>query len=359
MRVVSILAGILILAMQPASVPDDPSFVHAFTDGVWFLQWTDRDGTLAGQLQSVAVQPDLTLRSTNQALSGIRNGADITLNLGGTLGGAPLGAVYTCRLRGSTLVLNIPLQNGTMETVVFQSGTVEDYNRAVAALRVQVDKAIQERQQEIDRANRERQREAELAARQRAVVLGNQRLRGLMFAVQTASDQLKKVALDFGPVLDQFSEDWARMQRDYETLKADAAQQPLTCMQLEVTVTNDLRVTLENDLQVTLRNDNEVTFANRQRAVTDATSRLAQTIQETQQAFADLQAAVKQNTLGTPSPALTEAQVQTVIVVGHQQIRDANAAVSAAAAQKERILADANVLYRRAREFVASLRCTQ
>ncbi len=359
MGVPGVLTGLLLLAIPFGAIPADPSFVHSFTDGVWFLQWTDRDGTLAGQMQSVVVRSDLTLQSNNQVLSGIRSGTDVTLNIGGTFLGAPLGGVYTGRLRGSTLVLNIPLQNGSMETVVFQSGTVEDYNRAVAALRAQVDRAIQERQQEIDRANRERQREAELAARQHAVVLANQRLQGSMLAVQTAINLLRGTDTNFGPVLDRFSKDWARMQRDYATLQADASRQPLTCLQLHGQVTNDLYGTLTNDLYGSLTNDNAGTFTNHRLTVTNAISRLVGAIQETQEGFATLQVAVMHNTLGAPGPAFTEAQVQSMVAAGNQQVREANAAVSAAEVQKDHILADAQALYKKAKEFVASLTCSQ
>lgn len=347
MRVVSVLMAVLILTMSPASVQNDPSFVHAFSDGVWFIQWTDRDGTLAGQLQSVAVQPDLTLRSINQALSGARKGADVTLNVGGTLGGAPLGPVYTGRLRGSTLVLNISYPNGRVEAVVFQSGPVDDYNRAVAVLRKNVDKAIQERQ-----------RAAERAARQHAVVLANQDLQRSIFAVHSAIDELRRDA-DFSTILDEFARDWARMQRDYEQLRKDASEQPLTCAQLHGTVTGDLEGSLLGDLQGPLMGDDKGPFAGRRQIVADDVSRLFKMMDVTEQAFDIVQTAVKQNTLGTPGPAFTEAEVRAVVAAGYRQVDDANAAVKTAETKKDRILADAQALYKQAKDYVASLTCTQ
>lgn len=320
----------------------DPSFIHAFSDGVWFLQWTESKGTLSGQLQSVFVQPDLTMHNNNQTLTGVHNGTDVTITLGGIFGST----AYTGSLRGSTLTLNIPMRNGTMQAVVFQSGTVADYNRAVAAFQAYVDAMI-----------RDRQRAADLAARQRAVVNANERVRVSLYDVQVVTRRLNQNT-DFQTVLDSFAKHWAKMQRDYEHLQADAARQPLTCTQLYGPVSSDLNGTLASDLYGPLASDNYGAFASRRLLVVNDISQLTKAERDTRQAFNDLQSAVARNPLGTPAPAYKQSQVESVLAVADQQVRDSAAALKAAEDQKNHILDDANALFKRAKEFVASLTCT-
>lgn len=342
------------VGLASAQAGRDPSFVHVFSDGVWFLRWTESGGALSGQLQSVSVTPNLTLSSSNTSLSGVRSGVDVTLRLGGLLGNIS----YTGTLRGSTLVLNLPLQNGSMESIVFQPGTVDDYNSAVAKLRAQVGSAAVARQKAADQAAAAQQLAADLAARQRAVVRANAQERDSMVTVQTTSAQLKSDT-NFGPALDKFSTDWAQMQRDYATLQADAAERPLTCTQLQGPVAYDLQGRHAYDLQGRLGYDSAGVFAYRSQVVTDAIASVVRAIQGTQQSFAILREAVAQNTAGTPGPTFNESQVQSVVAAAAQQVTDSNTAISAAEAAKDHILDEAKILYASAQDFVGHLTCTQ
>ena len=331
---------------EATPVESDPGFVHRFSDGVWFIEWTDHDGQLSGRLQYMVVRGDLTVHADTEALRGMRSGAAVSLNIGPP----DLRRPYAGALLGSTLVLTLPRDTsmalfsrsnpGTIERVVFRRATAEDYHRAIAALTARVDNVV-------------RRQPAALAARHRRVVVANTGLQDALDAAASGIDQLRRAA-DFGPILDGFVEDWARMERDYATLRSDAAAQRLSCAQLRGSVVDGA---LAVDLHALLGIDDADVFATRRQRIRYQAVQLLRDIRTTRRAFAMLEEAVSQNFLGRPGPAFTHAQVRAAIAEAYRQIRVANDALFAAGWQKNYILAEARALFHDAEDFVAHTPC--
>ena len=105
-------------------------YVGQYDNGVEFIQWTESNGQLTGQLQVVYVDQSnpLVPKSANEAFTGIISGENVSLNVAGF-------GTWTGTLRDGTLSIVTPDSNGFLMTSPLHSGTVDDYNKAVVAFR--------------------------------------------------------------------------------------------------------------------------------------------------------------------------------------------------------------------------------
>ena len=282
----------------------DPSYFTVFPDGVWFIQWTDVQGSLSGQFQRVYVTSDnpLVVQSENTQFSGVRNGSDLSLKMGGFF---PY-ATWTGTVRGATLSLTIPDRSGLLATVVLRAGTVEDYNKAASSFRARIAQeaaaAERERQRQAAIAEQERQRLAMIAAQRQAVTQADDAvvsaLRSLSYNVRQLAEHSQ--TSNFQLVLKSYADHWAKMQADYEILKIHAEKRPFNCYQLSV-VKYDLS-TLEYDLS-SIRYDNS-SFNYAGSPIANGLSEVARDISKAQTAMEQLQSAVLTNAPKPPRGAL-------------------------------------------------------
>ncbi len=142
--------------------PESRTFVARSVDSATFVQWT-RTGT---NLQGSYVQTTLDestqppqVSSDNAAFTGVISGSSITMNFGQ---GFIFAASVTGTLSGSTLTLSIPAADGSLLQVVFDNGTVQTYDAAVATLHQRAS-AIAAAQAKAA-ADQEREREQQQAA---------------------------------------------------------------------------------------------------------------------------------------------------------------------------------------------------
>ncbi len=280
--------------------PADPSYFGSGTDWVWFLQWTESGGSLTGQFQEVYVTSDnpLKVQSKNAPVTGIRNGSDVTLKVGGPF----FGETWTGTLRGNTLTLTVPQGNGLLATVALRNGTVEDYNRVASAFRLRIEQLAQQaalqRQREAQQAELQRQREAKITAKRIAVVGASGKLAA---AIRNLTAQVERLSRDthdanFQDVVSSYARDWTQMQKDYQNLQADAGKQPFDCYQLS-TVRYDLS-TLKYDMS-SIRYDNS-SFDYTSRPVLADMAQITKSEQIARSALENLQDIVAANVLRRP-----------------------------------------------------------
>jgi len=134
-------------SVPPAAASNTPrGFLTIAADWVDFIQWTEVDGSLTGQIEMVgrSIDDPFTPISQSVPLSGVHNDPNVSLTLSEPFGSS---STLTGTLRGDTLTLVAPDESGYLQTTVFRRATVEDYNRAVAAFRAQLARQATEARQ--------------------------------------------------------------------------------------------------------------------------------------------------------------------------------------------------------------------
>lgn len=99
-----------------------------------FIHWTqDKDNKIIGRLQ-ITINTKEGLTTINHDFNGIIDGNQVSLSFTSsalTEGGK----VYTAKLEGAnTLVLLWPSTNGTIDSLYFNRGNFEDFNKAIQEL---------------------------------------------------------------------------------------------------------------------------------------------------------------------------------------------------------------------------------
>lgn len=112
-------------------------FLATSTQWVQFIQWTETNQQIVGQLESAQIDStnSLQLQTGNYSITGVQNGDNISISI------SDLGTTLTGTLSGNTLTLVVPQQDGTLATEEFRPATVSDYNSALAALQQGVEEA--------------------------------------------------------------------------------------------------------------------------------------------------------------------------------------------------------------------------
>jgi hypothetical protein len=185
-----------------------------------FIQWTERQGQLSGQLQATWIASDygysakwdvwaatIKLQSSNRPFTGIRNGSSITLHF------FDYGQNWTGTIRGKTLELVAPIRSGALSTLVLRPGTIEGYNQAVSSL------------YKLVATNNER-------AYVRAAVLA--RRLDLLRTLRTLLGDVENVQRisDFSHTLAPYPEILRQMEEIRREIRTEAARQPLSCFDL-------------------------------------------------------------------------------------------------------------------------------
>jgi hypothetical protein len=187
------------------------SFVGTDYTSVSLLSWTnDGQGHVSGTLQSAIANSayvqsgsGLPLKNATVALAGtISNGA-VSLH-------EELGPTFVGTIKGTTLTMQFPQQNGTVESYVFQPGSASDYNAQVQRLtsQLQDQRATIDSQQQAAQAE---QRKSDAEQRKSE-------------AAQALSGDLSKLGGDEAAVADAVSKLPAAKQEITDaSTKADAA----------------------------------------------------------------------------------------------------------------------------------------
>ncbi len=112
------------------------SYLAQTGNQIFFLQWSNNNGQLTGQLQEAyAVQGNSTqIRQNSQSFTGTLNGTAVSITF--PLSGSA--QTYTGTLSGSTLTLTLPDINGNATNVTMHPASISDYIQAANAIGVQV-----------------------------------------------------------------------------------------------------------------------------------------------------------------------------------------------------------------------------
>lgn len=338
--IIALIAAVFLtasLAAPGSSRAIAPSFVGTSPGFVAFIQWTEsRGGYLTGQYQEayIAGSHRLRVESINASFTGVRNGQQISI----TFQRFFLTQTWTGTLRGSTLTLTISRPDDLLATLVMRAGTVQDYNRAVAAIK-----------QRVASIN-------EAADRREAVIRADNAFRRAHAALQDDVIALDR-SVDFADLLNEYGDIWAEMQQGYAELRTGASQQPLTCVQL-----GGVEVDL-GGLEVAMGRIEVVdgSLDVRRGILLDRTADVRQDISAMWASLRELERAVAAD----PAKTVSSQQVAQQREFAKSAEKDANDRVAAALAALRSAEAQARSYNERARrllsdeqQYVASLKCT-
>ena len=339
-----------------AIVNDLRGYLATFSDGYWFVEWTDNKGMLSGTIQSAGPKSKtgFGIVTSSAGFTGIRADNRVTLTIPAGLGFA---TTLSGTMEGSILTLFIPNQ-GVTTPYPFRAATLTDYNRAVEMLKQDdAQRAAQARapQATVDAQNQAAQATASAQKRQYAAVEdANATLADALQRLSSDTGRLKRDA-NYESVLKTYNSNWAMMQAAYQKMTDSAAKKPLTCVQLSQVEVNLGQVEVAHGSIEVARGSLGVV----QTAVDSDVRAVRADIQEVQNSFNVLQRAVasSERIEFAPTARYSTADVDKAVNVATDALATATNTAAQAKSQAGNIDNKAAQLLKDGRAFVATLKC--
>lgn len=231
--------GLIVLFSGCSSTGNDQNS-YVIMDSMYtaFIQWTEVDEELAGQLQLYHIDTDsLELESSSHSFNGLHNENSISLKFTSIIFlDSFSGQIWTGTLQKNELVLVISSNDGELNTIVFHKGTVEDYNENVADLQSELFNLQQQRVQQD---------------------LLNNIVKNVTDGINKITYDLKfyKDASDFEYILNEYNYNWEIMLEDNEIMHDDASlydynfvQDDLNMLRLDNDYFNSIDYSLESEI---------------------------------------------------------------------------------------------------------------
>jgi hypothetical protein len=317
-------------------------YAAAGKDWVIFLQFTEKEGRISGQVQAVRVEGG-TFKHTevrNPSFTGMRDGSNVSLNFAGFL----TERTVTGTLSGDTLSLVMPQPNGLLATLEFKRATADEYNAQAEKLKRRI--------ADTNEATRQAQAAAartEEARRQAADVAAN-----LTRAYDALTDRIAD--LDVTPRLEEtlvrFNEHWREMREHEKEFKEKASARPLDTYKF-----NDAKYALNR-----LGFDRQHVGFDRQNldyAVAAANERIKKTreaVASLREAWEGLRSVRGSKAEGYLRVEVTEDQVNEAVVRAEAEIGKSERAIERADSQAGQIESQAAETYKRAEAMLGKLR---
>ena len=329
---------------------DQNGYLHADADSVMFLQWTEINGKLNGQMNVFYAKGGRgkSTETSSHSFEGISDGKNISLNFTGSQWTDGLGGkTWTGTISGGELTLVIPVKSGTLAPVNFSAGTVEQYNQAVLGIRQNV-------QGENTRIQKENAEAARIETEKNAVAEGNNRILSSMNALINSTNQLES-SLKFDDVFSDYAKSWEKMRADHRNLQEKAAESPLTGYKLGNV--QYLLGGLQYDVDIFESHSGTVDY--KLARVNDGIKSVREAQKSLGESWEFLQRAVSANSSGSPTAQFSEADLAQPLRASEGKVQKAAAAIQQASKQRSLYNSQAKDLYKKAEAFVKSLRAVE
>jgi len=329
-----------------ASGNDQSGYLHADVESVLFLQWTEINGKLNGQMNVFFAKGSRgkSTGTSSHSFEGVSDGKNISLNFTGSQWTDGLGGrTWTGTISGDELSLVIPANNGTLSPVKFSAGTVAQYNQAVNG----ITQNVQDTNSKIQQQNAE---SARIQAENNAVNEGNSRVQSSLNALITATNQLES-SLKFDDVFNDYAKSWAKMKADHRNLQAKAAETPLTGYKLGNV--QYLLGGLQYDVGIFESHSGTIDY--KLARVNDGIKSVREAQKSLRESWEFLRQAVLGNSSGSPTAQFSEADLAQPLRGSEEKIQKAITATQQASKQRSLYNGQAKDLYKKAETFVKSL----
>ncbi|MEW6183907.1 MAG: hypothetical protein AB1500_12180 [Bacillota bacterium] len=291
-----------------------------------FIRWVETDKNLVGQLQLVKFNgKDAT--SETHAFNGIRNGSDISITFSGSIWVEDWsGITWTGSLKGNELTLVFPCKDGTLGTIIFKPGSVEDYNEAVLGFQNQADtiaalEALQQKQEQV-----------------------RKELLNIFDELNENTSELASIS--FNDVVSEYQAQLEEMQSDFTKLRQDATVQPFNSYQLGV-VQYDLGVL---DYHLGCYDYHTNSYERRVDSIRDSQSRINSNISSLQMTWKNY------HNLCSSYNDINSQDIALVINAARKEVSNSELKIEEAQKQVTSYHNQAQQLYQTASSFVAGLK---
>lgn len=146
-EIIALFLSLLVLTGCAGQRNLPSEYVAVYSNAAFFINWTETDNKLTGQLQEGRLGPGsqsfsdwlngkknntLAVTSENYSFNGVFNRGDKTVINGGDISILlSNGTTMTGIVNQKMLLLSYPTSDGTMQTIVFKPGGVTDFNAAI------------------------------------------------------------------------------------------------------------------------------------------------------------------------------------------------------------------------------------
>ena len=331
----------------PANGNDQKGYLYANADSVLFLQWTEINGKLIGQMNVFFAKGSRgkSTGTSSHSFEGVSDGKNISLNFTGSQWTDALGGrTWTGTISGNDLTLVIPASNGTLSPVNFNAGTVEQYNHTVLSIK----QGVQANNTRVQKENAEASR---IEAEKNAVNEGNNRVRSALNALMIGINQVEN-AMKFENVFADYARTWDKMKTDHKNLVDKAAERPLTSYQIGNL--QYLLGTLQYDIGAFESHAGTLDY-NLAR-VDGAIKSVREAQNDVRDSWQRLQYAVSANSTGSPDAQFSDADISPLIRVSNEKIQSASQAIKEASKRRAQYHSQAKDLYAKDDAFVKSIK---
>jgi uncharacterized protein YoxC len=307
---------------------DQRGYLHSDGDGVMFLQWTNINNKLNGQMNVFYRKGGRgqSTETSSHSFEGVSDGKNISLNFTGSQWTVGLGGkTWTGTISGDELTLVIPLRSGSLAPVRFSAGTVEQYNQTVLGVKQSVEAE--------NRRTQERQAVADAKERIRASL---NRLAGHTGYLRTE--------VKFDDILESYAKALTKTQSDFKKVQDKAARKSSNQYQLD-----QVRYALDNvryDVEQIGYHSNSLGY--RVNTANEAIRVTKGAISSLREAWDELQRAVSTSTTETFSADYTESDILQPIREAEKEIARVSNTLQRASQQAGTIEIQSKELYRKA-----------
>lgn len=345
------------MSTQAPTVSSDApkGYMDSEPSSVLFVQWTEKNGQMSGQLQDVYVSSNNSLQTQhdNEAFTGTHDGSNISIST------SIFGFIktYTGSFNGDTLTLVVPSQDGTLHTLTLHSASVDDYNKAATTL-------IQTMNQQAAQATATEQIQETDAQNAQATATVQS---GLYQAVSAANDALRQdfthldndrstlqQEQDLSSSTKGYQNDIATMQKDVGTEQSDAKNGCGDSNNNYAQVGND-KAQVDND-NAQISND-DAGFKQAYQQVADAIDGTNQRIGATQDDWKKLQTALAAGAPGEAGAAYSQQDVNSEVQSTQGQITTTKNAIDVQANTVTDYDAQAKQLDQKAQDVYNGMHC--
>lgn len=311
-----------------SSGSDQKGYLHSDGDSAVFLQWTNINSKLNGQMNVFYAKSGRwkSTETSSHSFEGVSDGKNISLNFAGSQWTDGLGGkTWTGTISGDELTLVIPVRNGTLAPVKFSAGTVEQYNQRVLGIKQSVE-AENTRTQE-----------------RRAVADAKEKIRASLNRLAGHTGYLR-TKVNFDDILESCAKALIKTQSDFKKVQDKAAGKSLNQYQL-----NQVRYALDNvryDVEQIGYHSNSLGY--RVNTANEAIRVTKGAIISLREAWDDLQRAVSASTTETFSANYTESDILQPIREAEEEIAKVSNALQRASQQAVTIESQSKELYRKA-----------
>lgn len=330
-----------------------PGYLYTSPTNVLFVQWTNTNGKLSGNLQETYTSStnSTQIQQLNEQFTGTQAGSVVNFSL--SMFGATRN--ITGSLNGSTLTVAIPDASGQIETIELHSATLAQYNSAINTLEAQIQGTVTATAtQTPDVVQLPTQTGTQLPMskfdQQQVVTQANNALGSALYALQADTSVLGS-SMNLGNLFPIYQANWQQMQQYYQQEQAAASN---GCSAYSAAKYYDGGV---NYYLGSIQSSDSTLSYIQQNINTDITA-IQQDMQTVQSDWQQLQNAVSADTASTPTPAFNNLEVTQALQAAQNQITNVQAQLKNAQSRATQYDNEANQLKKQADTALTNMHCS-